>query len=54
MHTHVLMDLPQTFLESTKRAKESQQLVSSQTRKTPFIPCPKLTIPSPPATPLKI
>jgi len=51
---HVLMDLPQTWLEATKWAKEAQQFVSSQTRKTPFIPCPKNPLPYPPATPLKI
>jgi len=38
-------------LDATKRAKETQQVVSSQTRKTPFIPHPK---PTPPTTPLKI
>jgi hypothetical protein len=41
-------------LEATKRDKEAQQLVSSQTRKTPFIRHPKPTFPIPPATPLNI
>jgi hypothetical protein len=54
IHAHVLMARPQTWLEASKRAKEAQQVVSSQTRKTPFIPRPKPTLPTPPTTPLKI
>jgi hypothetical protein len=45
---------PKTWLEATQRAKEAQQIVSSQTRKPSFPPHPKPTNFSPPATPLKI
>jgi hypothetical protein len=48
------MEHPQTWLESTQLAKESQQIVSSQTHKTSSPPRPKPTHFSPPATPLKI
>jgi hypothetical protein len=41
-------------LEATKRAKESQSIVSTQNRKPSFIPHSQPTNPSPPATPLKI
>jgi hypothetical protein len=51
---HVLMAFPQTWVEATKRAKEAQQVVSSQTRKPSFIPHPKPSTPTPPPTPLKI
>jgi len=51
---HVLMAHPQTWLEVTQCAKEAQQLVSSQTRKSSFPHRPKTTNFSPPATPLKI
>ena len=48
------MACPQTWLEATQRAKEAQQIVSSQTRKPSFPPCPKPTNYTPPAAPLKI
>jgi hypothetical protein len=51
---HVLMERPQTCLEATQRAKEAQNIVSSQTCKPSFPPCPKPTKYAPPATPLKI
>jgi hypothetical protein len=54
IHGLVLMALPHTWFEDTKRAKEAQQVVSSQTRKKPFIPYPKPTLTTPPSTPLKI
>jgi len=51
---HIIMARPHTWLEATNRAKEAQQIVSSQTKKSSFLPPPKPTIPTPPATPLKI
>jgi hypothetical protein len=48
------MARPQSWVEATKRAKEAQQVVSSQTRKPSFIPRPKPVTPTPPSTPLKI
>jgi hypothetical protein len=51
---HVLMDRPQSWVEATKRAKEAQHVVSSQTIKPSFIPRPKLVTPTPPSTPLNI
>ena len=30
IHAHVLMDRPQSWVDATKRAKEAQQVVSSQ------------------------
>jgi hypothetical protein len=51
---HVLMANPQTWLEAAQRAKEAQQIVSSQTHKPSFPPRPKPTNFSPPSTPLKI
>jgi hypothetical protein len=41
-------------VEATKRAKEAQQVVSSQNRKPSFIPRPKPVTPTTPSTPLKI
>jgi hypothetical protein len=41
-------------VEATKRAKESQHVVSSQNRKPSFIPRPKPVTPTAPSTPLKI
>jgi hypothetical protein len=41
-------------VESTKRAKESQQVISSQNQKPSFIPRTKPVNPTPPSTPLKI
>jgi hypothetical protein len=52
--SHVLMEHPQIWLEATQRAKESQHIVCSQTRKPSFPPCPKATNFSPPTTSLKI
>jgi hypothetical protein len=54
IRAHVLMDQPQSCVEATKRAKEAQKVVSSQNRKPPFIPCPKLVNPITPSAPLKI
>jgi hypothetical protein len=51
---HVLMARPQSWVEATKRAKELQQVVSSQNRKPSFIPHTKPVNPTPPSTPLKI
>jgi hypothetical protein len=48
------MDHPQSWVEATKRDKEAQQVVSSQTRKPSFIPHPKPITPTPPSAPLKI
>jgi hypothetical protein len=52
--SHVVMVHPQTWLEATQRAKESQQIVSSQTRKPSFPLHPEPTNFSPLATLLKI
>jgi hypothetical protein len=41
-------------VEATKKAKEAQQIVSSQNCKPSFIPHPKLVNPTTPFTPLKI
>jgi hypothetical protein len=54
IRAHVLMAQPSTWVEATKRAKEEQQVVSSQNQKLSFIPCPKLVTPTTPSTPLKI
>jgi hypothetical protein len=54
IRAHVLMTRPQSWVEATKRAKESQQVVSSQNRKPSFIPRPKPVNPTTPSTPLKI
>jgi hypothetical protein len=54
IRAHVVMVRPQTWVEATKRAKEAQQVVSSQTRKPSFIPRPKVVTPIPPPTQLKI
>jgi hypothetical protein len=48
------MAQPSTWVEATKRAKEAQQVVSSQNRKPSFIPRPKLVTPTTPSTLLKI
>jgi hypothetical protein len=48
------MDLPQSWVEATKITKKEQKVVSSQTQKPSFIPCPKQITPTPPSTPLKI
>ena len=47
------MAWPQSWVESTKRAKEAQQVVSSQNWK-PSIPHTKPINPTPPSIPLKI
>jgi hypothetical protein len=41
-------------VEATKKSKEAQQYVSSQKRKTSFIPHPKPVNPTTPSAPLKI
>jgi hypothetical protein len=51
---HVLMDWPESWVEATKRAKEAQQVVSSQNCKPSFIPRPKPVNPTTPSAPLKI
>jgi hypothetical protein len=48
------MDRPTTWVEATKKAKEAQQIVSSQNRKPSFIPRPKPVNPTTPSAPLKI
>jgi hypothetical protein len=48
------MSRAQSWVEATKIAKEAQHVVSSQTKKPSFIPCPKPVTPTPPFTPLKI
>jgi hypothetical protein len=48
------MASPLTCVEDTKRAKEAQQVVSSQNRKPSFIPRPKPITPTTPSAPLKI
>jgi hypothetical protein len=54
IRAHVLMARPQSWVEANKRAKEEQQVVSSQNRKPSFIPHPKLVNPTTPSAPLKI
>jgi hypothetical protein len=51
---HVLMALPQCWVDATKRDKKLQQVSSSQNIKPSFIPHTKLVTPTPPFTPLKI
>jgi hypothetical protein len=48
------MTHPQTWLEATQHAKESQQVVFSQHHKPSFPPCPLPSTPAPHPTPLKI
>jgi hypothetical protein len=43
-----------TWVEATKKAKEAQQIVSSQNHKPSFIPRPKPVNPTTPSAPLKI
>jgi len=45
---------PQIWLEATQHAKESQDVVSTQTRKPPFIPLTRPTNPAPHPTSLNI
>jgi len=54
IRAHVLMARPQSWVEATKRAKEAQQVVSSQNRKPSFIPRPKPVNHTTPSTLLKI
>jgi hypothetical protein len=54
IRTHVLMAQSQSWLEATKRAKEAQQVVSSQNQKPPFIPRTKPINTTTPSAPLKI
>jgi hypothetical protein len=54
IRAHVLMARPSTWVETNKRAKEAQQVVSSQNQKPSFIPRPKPATPTTPSTPLKI
>jgi hypothetical protein len=51
---HVLMALPESWVEATKSDKEEQQVVSSQNHKPSFIPHPKPVNPTTPSAPLKI
>jgi hypothetical protein len=48
------MARPLSWVEATKKAKESQQVVSSQKHKPSFLPRPKPVNPTTPSTPLKI
>jgi hypothetical protein len=48
------MAWPQSWVDATKIAKESQQVLSSQNRKPSFIPRTKPVTPTAPSTPLKI
>jgi hypothetical protein len=52
--SHFLIGCPHTWLEATQRAKEAQNILSSQNHKPSFPPLPKTTHFTPPATPLKI
>jgi hypothetical protein len=54
IRSHVVMARPEIWVEATKRAKEAQQVVSSQKSKPSFIPRPKLVNPTTPSAPLKI
>jgi hypothetical protein len=54
IHDHALMARTQNCVEDTKRSKEEEHVVSSQTRKISFIPRPKPSNPIPPPTPLNI
>jgi hypothetical protein len=54
IRSHVLMARPQSWVEATKRDKESQQVVSSQNQKPSFIPHTKPVNPTTPSSPLKI
>jgi hypothetical protein len=54
IRAHVLMARPTTWVEATKKPKEEQQIVSSQNRKSSFIPRPKPVNPTTPSAPLKI
>jgi hypothetical protein len=54
IRAHVLMARPTTWVEANKKAKEAQQIVSSQNRKPSFIPRPKPVNPTTPSFPLKI
>jgi hypothetical protein len=54
IRVHVLMAQPESWVEATKISKEAQQAVSSQNRKTSFIPRPKPVNPTTLSTPLKI
>jgi hypothetical protein len=51
---HVLMAQPSSWVEATKKGKEAQEVLSSQTRKPSFIPHPKPINPTTPYAPLKI
>jgi hypothetical protein len=48
------MARPQSWVEATKRDKESQYVVSSQNQKPSFIPRLKSVNPTTPSAPLKI
>jgi hypothetical protein len=54
IRAHVLMARPTTWVEATKKAKEAQEIVSSQNRKPSFFPRPKPVNPTTPSAPLKI
>jgi hypothetical protein len=47
------MAQPHSWVDTTKRDKKAQQVVSSQNCKPSFIPRTKPIIPTPPSTPLK-
>ena len=54
IRANVLMAQPASWVEATKKAKEAQQIVSSQNCKPSFIPRPKPVNPTTPSAPLKI
>jgi hypothetical protein len=54
IRAHVLMDRPLSWVKATKKAKEAQQVVSSQNHKPSFSPRPRPVNPTTPSTPLKI
>jgi hypothetical protein len=54
IRAHVLMAQPTTCVEATKKAKEAQQIVSSQNCKPSFFPCPKPVKTTTPSAPLKV
>jgi hypothetical protein len=48
------MARPPTWFEATQHAKEAQQVVFSQNKKTPFVPHPRPANPNTPIAPLKV
>jgi hypothetical protein len=54
IRAHVLMAWPQSWVEVTKKDKESEKVVYSQNWRPSFIPRTKLVNPITPSAPLKI